>query len=30
MSQTQRADFASVINRGGGKVDVLLNHLRQQ
>jgi phospholipid transport system substrate-binding protein len=30
MSQTQRADFASVINRGGGNVDVLLNHLRQQ
>lgn len=30
MSQTQRADFASVISRGGGKVDVLLNHLRQQ
>lgn len=30
MSQTQRADFASVINRGGGSVDVLLNHLRQQ
>ena len=30
MSQTQRADFASVIQRGGGKVDVLLQHLRQQ
>lgn len=30
MSQTQRADFASVIQRGGGKVDVLLNHLRGQ
>lgn len=30
MSQTQRADFASVIQRGGGKVDVLLDHLRKQ
>jgi len=30
MSQTQRADFASVIQRGGGNVDVLLNHLRKQ
>lgn len=30
MSQTQRADFASVIQRGGGKIDVLLNHLRGQ
>jgi phospholipid transport system substrate-binding protein len=30
MSQTQRADFASVIQRGGGKVDTLLQHLRQQ
>lgn len=30
MSQTQRADFASVISRGGGSVDVLLNHLRHQ
>lgn len=30
MSQTQRADFASVIQRGGGNVDVLLQHLRQQ
>lgn len=30
MSQTQRADFASVIQRGGGKIDVLLQHLRQQ
>lgn len=29
MSQTQRADFASVIQRGGGKVDVLLDHLRK-
>ncbi len=30
MSQTQRSDFASVIQRGGGKVDVLLQHLRGQ
>ena len=30
MSQTQRADFASVIQRGGGKIDTLLQHLRQQ
>ena len=30
MSQTQLADFASVLQRGGGKVDVLLQHLRQQ
>ncbi len=30
MSQTQRADFASVIQRGGGNVDVLLSHLRGQ
>ena len=30
MAQTQRSDFASVIQRGGGKVDTLLNHLRQQ
>lgn len=30
MSVTQRSDFASVIQRGGGKVDVLLDHLRQQ
>ncbi len=29
MSQTQRADFASVIQRGGGKVDVLIDHLRK-
>jgi phospholipid transport system substrate-binding protein len=29
MSQTQRADFASVIQRGGGKIDVLLDHLRK-
>ncbi len=30
MGQTQRADFASVIQRGGGKIDVLLEHLRKQ
>ncbi|PCJ03232.1 MAG: toluene tolerance protein [Alphaproteobacteria bacterium] len=28
MSLTQRSDFASVIQRGGGKVEVLLAHLR--
>ena len=30
MSLTQRSDFSSVIQRGGGKVDVLLDHLRKQ
>jgi phospholipid transport system substrate-binding protein len=30
MSQTQRSDFNSVIQRGGGNIDVLLTHLRQQ
>ena len=30
MSVTQRSDFASVIQRGGGNVDVLLAHLRPQ
>lgn len=30
MSMTQRSDFASVIQRGGGNVDALLTHLRQQ
>jgi phospholipid transport system substrate-binding protein len=30
MSQTQRADFASVIQRGGGNVEALLAHLRGQ
>ena len=30
MSMTQRADFASVIQRGGGQVGVLLAHLRDQ
>lgn len=29
MSLTQRSDFASVIQRGGGNVEVLLDHLRQ-
>lgn len=29
MSQTQRSDFASVIQRGGNKVEALLTHLRQ-
>ena len=29
MSLTQRSDFASVIQRGGGKIDVLLEHLRK-
>lgn len=30
MALTQRSDFASVIQRGGGNIDVLLQHLRQQ
>ncbi len=30
MSVTQRSDFASVIQRGGGKVNVLLAHLRSE
>ena len=30
MSQTQRADFASVIQRGGGGIEPLLVHLRAQ
>jgi phospholipid transport system substrate-binding protein len=29
MALTQRADFASVIQRGGGNVEVLLEHLRK-
>lgn len=29
MSLTQRSDFSSVIQRGGGKIDVLLNHLKK-
>ena len=29
MALTQRSDFASVIQRGGGSVDVLLQHLRE-
>lgn len=30
MALTQRSDFASVIQRGGGNIEVLLEHLRQQ
>ncbi|GJL85570.1 MAG: hypothetical protein DHS20C02_13450 [Micavibrio sp.] len=30
MSVTQRSDFASVIQRGGGEVNVLLAHLRSE
>lgn len=30
MSMTQRSDFSSVIQRGGGNVSVLLDHLRNQ
>jgi len=30
MSLTQRSDFASVIQRGGGQVEVLLAHLREE
>lgn len=30
MSVTQRSDFSSVIQRGGGDVQVLLDHLRKQ
>ncbi|MDH5722592.1 MAG: ABC transporter substrate-binding protein [Alphaproteobacteria bacterium] len=30
MALTQRSDFASVIQRGGGKVEVLLAHLRMK
>ncbi|MCF8496425.1 MAG: ABC transporter substrate-binding protein [Alphaproteobacteria bacterium] len=29
MALTQRSDFASVIQRGGGQVDVLLEHLKK-
>jgi phospholipid transport system substrate-binding protein len=29
MSLTQRSDFSSVIQRGGGKIDVLLDHLKK-
>ena len=29
MSLTQRSDFSSVIQRGGGKVEALLKHLRK-
>lgn len=30
MAQTQRADFTSVIQRGNGKVETLLEHMRKQ
>ncbi len=30
MSMTQRSDFSSVIQRGGGKIDALLTHLRSK
>ena len=30
MAITQRSDFSSVIQRGGGKIDVLLEHLKKQ
>ena len=30
MSQTQRSEFASVIQRGGGKVSALITHLQNQ
>lgn len=30
MSMTQRSDFSSVIQRGGGNISVLLDHLRNQ
>lgn len=30
MSLTQRSDFSSVIQRGGGNIEVLLEHLRKQ
>jgi phospholipid transport system substrate-binding protein len=30
MAVTQRSDFASVIQRGGGDIDVLLAHLSNQ
>lgn len=29
MALTQRADFASVIQRGGGNIDVLIDHLKK-
>lgn len=29
MSLTQRSDFSNVIQRGGGNIEVLLNHLRK-
>jgi phospholipid transport system substrate-binding protein len=30
MSVTQRSDFSAVIQRGGGTIDVLINHLKQK
>ena len=30
MALTQRSDFSSVIQRGGGQVSVLIAHLREQ
>ncbi len=30
MSVTQRSDFSSVIQRGGGTIDVLIDHLKQK
>ena len=30
MSVTQRSDFSSVIQRGGGNVQVLIDHLREK
>jgi phospholipid transport system substrate-binding protein len=30
MSITQRSDFSSIIQRGGGRIDVLLDHLKAQ
>ncbi|HAJ90272.1 MAG TPA: hypothetical protein DCM27_04565 [Rhodospirillaceae bacterium] len=30
MSVTQRSDFSSVIQRGGGKLDVLIDYLKQK
>jgi hypothetical protein len=29
MSVTQRSDFSAVIQRGGGDVAVLINHLKE-
>jgi hypothetical protein len=30
MSLTKRSDFSSVIQRGGGEISVLLDHLREK